>query len=226
MGRIALTLTFIAAFPLLLLIRSADASAANASVERRMMIYGDSLSAGYGIDPKQGWATLLQSELKKDGVTVVNSSISGETTRGGLNRIKADLLRIKPDIMVLALGANDGLRGLPVAQTRNNLQAIIDEARRAKARVVLIGIQIPPNYGIDFARQFRDLYVDLANSNRLPPPPFLLEGFAEKLEMFQPDRLHPTAGAQPAMLKNVLPVILKVVKESRSTVALAVPAKK
>jgi acyl-CoA thioesterase-1 len=180
-----------------------------AAAAQRIMVYGDSLSAAYGIDPKDGWVSLLQSSLKADGVTVVNSSISGETSRGGMNRIRTDLDRVRPNVVVLALGANDGLRGLPVVETRRNLQAILDEVRGAKAKVVLIGIQIPPNYGIEYAQQFRDLYFDLARLNNLAPPPFLLEGFADKLELFQADRLHPKAEAQPAILANVLPSIRK-----------------
>ncbi len=186
---------------------SADARA------QRLMIYGDSLSAAYGIDPKKGWVSLLQSRLQPDGVTVINSSISGETTRGGLNRIKADLARIKPNLVVLVLGANDGLRGLPIGETRKNLQSIINNTQAAGAKVVLIGVQIPPNYGIEYARQFRDLYFDLARINHLSQPPFLLEGFADRLEWFQADRLHPTTEAQPAILENVLPVIRKALNQ-------------
>jgi len=177
------------------------------------MVYGDSLSAAYGIDPKDGWVSLLQARLQPEGVTVVNSSISGETTRGGLNRIKTDLARIRPNVVVLALGANDGLRGLPIAETRKNLQSMISNIQAANARVVLIGIQIPPNYGIEYSRQFRDLYFDLARSNHVLPPPFLLEGIADKLELFQADRLHPKAEAQPAILDNVLPVIRKALNK-------------
>ena len=183
---------------------------------QRIMVYGDSLSAAYGIDPKVGWVRLLQIRLQSEGVTVVNSSISGETTRGGLNRIKTDLARIKPNVVVLALGANDGLRGLPIAETRKNLQSMISDIQAANARVVLIGIQIPPNYGIEYSQQFRDLYFELASRNHVSRPPFLLEGFADKLELFQADRLHPTAEAQPAILENVLPVIRKALIKSAS----------
>lgn len=184
-----------------------------AAAAPRIMIYGDSLSAAYGFDPKDGWVSLLQKRLQSEGVTVVNSSVSGETTLGGLNRIKTDLARIKPDIVVLALGANDGLRGLPIAETQKNLQSMISDIQSAKAKVVLIGIQIPPNYGIEFSRQFRDLYFDLARNNHISPPPFLLEGIADKLEWFQADRLHPKAVAQSAILENVLPVIRKALNK-------------
>ena len=186
-----------------------------AATAQRVMIYGDSLSAAFGIDPKDGWVSLLQSRLRSEGVTVINSSISGETTRGGLNRIKTDLARIKPNLVVLALGANDGLRGLPIAETRKNLQSMINDIQAASAKVVLIGIQIPPNYGIEYSQQFRDLYFDLAKNNHVSPPPFLLEGIADKLELFQADRLHPKAEAQPAILENVLPVIRKALNKPR-----------
>ena len=188
-------------------------TASAAATAQRIMVYGDSLSAAYGIDPKQGWVSLLQTRLRSEGVTVVNSSVSGETSRGGLNRIKTDLARIKPDVVVLALGANDGLRGLPIAETRKNLQSMIIDIQAANATVVLIGIRIPPNYGIEYSRQFRDLYIDLARSNHVSPPPFLLEGIADRLELFQADRLHPNAEAQPAILANVLPVIRKALNK-------------
>ncbi|MBL0124966.1 MAG: arylesterase [Betaproteobacteria bacterium] len=189
---------------------------ASAATAQTVMIYGDSLSAAYGLDPNDGWVSLLQVRLKPEGIIVVNSSISGETTHGGLSRISTDLAKIKPNVVVLALGANDGLRGLPIADTKKNLQSMIDSIQKAKARIVLIGIQIPPNYGIDYSRQFRDLYFELAKSNRVLPPPFLLEGVADKLELFQADRLHPKAEAQPAILENVLPTIRKVLNKTAS----------
>lgn len=189
---------------------------ASAATAQTVMIYGDSLSAAYGLDPNDGWVSLLQVRLKPEGIIVVNSSISGETTRGGLSRISTDLAKIKPNVVVLALGANDGLRGLPIADTKKNLQSMIDSIQKAKARIVLIGIQIPPNYGIDYSKQFRDLYFELAKSNRVLPPPFLLEGVADKLELFQADRLHPKAEAQPAILENVLPTIRKVLNKTAS----------
>jgi acyl-CoA thioesterase I len=188
----------------------------SAATAQTVMIFGDSLSAAYGLDPNDGWVSLLQVRLKPEGVIVVNSSISGETTRGGLSRISTDLAKIKPNVVVLALGANDGLRGLPIAETKKNLQSMIDSIQKAKARIVIIGIQIPPNYGIDYSKQFRDLYFELAKSNRVLPPPFLLEGVADKLELFQADRLHPKAEAQSAILENVLPTIRKVLNKTAS----------
>ena len=181
------------------------------------MVFGDSLSAAYGISPSEGWVALLENQLKPRGISVVNASISGETSGGGLSRIRTDLARQKPTIVLVALGANDGLRGLPVAATRKNLDSIIKAIRAANARAVLIGIQIPPNFGIDYAANFRDMYASLAKQYRLALVPFLLEGVAEKLELFQADRLHPIAAAQPAILKNVMPAIEQTLKPENAS---------
>ena len=194
-----LTLLLAAAFP--------SAAKESNSIRERVMIFGDSLSAAYGIDPKDGWVALMGAKMRPQGIAVVNASVSGETSRGGLSRIKADMARISPTIVVLALGANDGLRGLPNADTRKNLDAIINAVRTASARVVLVGLQIPPNYGLEYAQQFRDMYADLAAKYKLPFVPFLLEGFADKLELFQADHLHPTAAAQQKILDNVTPAV-------------------
>jgi acyl-CoA thioesterase-1 len=179
------------------------------------MVYGDSLSAAYGINPAEGWVSLMAEKLKGRAVRIVNASISGETSAGGASRIGADLQRHKPDWVVLALGANDGLRGLPVAETRKNLLRMIDAARAANAQIILVGIQIPPNYGLDYARNFRDLFPALARERKLPFVPFLLEGIAEDLANFQADRLHPTAAAQPRILANVLPVVERQLSTKR-----------
>ena len=184
------------------------------TARERVMIFGDSLSAAYGINPKDGWVALLGAKLAPRGVIVMNASVSGETSRGGLNRIKADLTRLSPTIVVLVLGANDGLRGLPNADTRKNLDAIIGVARAASARVVLVGIQIPPNYGLEYATEFRDIYPDLAAKYKLPFVPFLLDGFADKLEFFQADRVHPTVAAQPKIVDNVMPAILQAIAKT------------
>lgn len=183
----------------------------------RVMVFGDSLSAAYGISTKDGWVALLEAALRPQGITVVNASVSGETTRGGLSRIKADMARLHPTIVVLALGANDGLRGLPNADTRKNLEAIILAARGMSARVVLVGIQIPPNYGLEYAQQFRDMYADLAAKHKLPLVPFLLDGLADKLELFQADRLHPTAAAQARILNNVVPAVRQAIAKTSAT---------
>ena len=194
------TMLIVVAFP---------AGAKEAARRERIMVFGDSLSAAYGINVKDGWVALLEAKLRPQGIAVLNASISGETTRGGLSRIKADLARLNPTIVVLALGANDGLRGLPNADTRKNLEAMIAATRTFGARVVLVGIQIPPNYGLEYAQQFRDMYAELAAKHKLPFVPFLLEGIADKLELFQGDRLHPTAVAQSKILDNVTAAVMQ-----------------
>lgn len=170
-----------------------------------ILVYGDSLSAAYGIPREQGWATLLQQRLHKQGYShqVINASISGETTSGGLSRIKASLQQHKPDIMLLELGANDGLRGLPVAEMQQNLTSIIEAGRSTGARIILIGIMIPPNYGPGYTRQFSASFPALAKRYHLPLVPFLLDGVAGKRELTQDDGLHPTAAAQSLILENV-----------------------
>jgi acyl-CoA thioesterase-1 len=202
----AVTLATLFAFPAL----ANNAAAAKGTV----MVFGDSLSAGYGLRPNEGWVSLMQKELTPLGVAVVNASISGETTSGGVSRIKADLARHKPTVVVIALGANDGLRGLAVAEMRRNLETILSDVSRAGARAVLVGIQIPPNYGIQYAEDFKAVFPKLAAERKLPLVPFLLDGIAENLDNFQPDRLHPIASAQPRILQNVLPVVQKVVKSA------------
>jgi acyl-CoA thioesterase-1 len=194
---------------LLALVRTALVAAtlftAPAFAAGTVLVFGDSLSAAYGIAPKQGWVHLLGDRLARAGLPwrVVNASVSGETTAGGLRRLPEDLKRHKPDIAVIELGANDALRGQPVEAIRTNLERMIELARAARAEPVLVGIMIPPNYGIDYAREFRELYGDLAKKHQVPLVPFLLEGLADKPEMFQNDQLHPTARAQPRILDNI-----------------------
>jgi len=171
---------------------------------RTLLVFGDSLSAAYGLSPDQGWVHLLGERAARiDGWHVVNASVSGETTAGGLRRLPADLARHKPALVVIALGANDALRGQPIAGIRDNLEKMVRLARQARAEPVLVGIMIPPNYGIDYAEQFRALYPAVAAKNRIPIVPFLLEGIADKPDLFQADQLHPTASAQPIILDNV-----------------------
>ena len=166
---------------------------------------GDSLSAAYGIAQARGWVALLEERLKRErpDYSVVNASISGETTSGGAARIDFTLQKHKPRIVVLELGANDGLRGLPVAQMKQNLAAMIERAQKSGARVVLVGMKLPPNYGPGYAGAFEASFGELARRYRTALVPFLLEGFAEDPAMFQPDRIHPTAEAQPLMLERV-----------------------
>ena len=178
-----------------------------------MLVFGDSLSAAYGLAASQGWVHLLGERAAKLDWRVANASVSGETTAGGLRRLPEDLKRHKPAVVVIALGANDALRGLPVAGMRQNLEQMIRLARAAGAEPVLAGMMIPPNYGIEYAAQFRDLYARLAGAHRVPLVPFLLEGLADKPELFQADQLHPTAGAQARILDNVWPTLEPLIRK-------------
>lgn len=180
---------------------------------RNILVFGDSLSAGYGIPLEAAWPSLMQQKLKgsKPDYNVVNQSISGETTAGGRSRLPGALAQHQPAIVILALGANDGLRGLPLNQMQNNLQAMIAYARGTGARVVLVGMRVPPNYG-PYAQKFEDMYVRLAKENQLPLVKFLLEGIADKPAMFQADGLHPTAIAQRRILDNVWPALTPLLR--------------
>jgi acyl-CoA thioesterase I len=180
-----------------------------------ILVFGDSLAAGYGLPQQAGWVTLLQQRLDKEQrhYSVVNASISGETTAGGHARIAAALTEHRPTIVILELGANDGLRGLPLQTSRANLAAILQACRDRQARVLLVGMKMPPNYGPAYTRQFEDIYRELARQPQTRLVPFLLEGIADKREMFQADGLHPTAAAQPVILENLWkelkPMLLK-----------------
>jgi acyl-CoA thioesterase-1 len=170
-----------------------------------VLVYGDSLSAGYGLAREEGWVSLLAARLRaqRPDYRVVNASLSGETTLGGANRIEAVLAAHRPAVVIVALGANDGLRGASLEAMRANLVTILDACRRAGARVLLAGMRLPPNYGNPYAEKFARVYAELAASRRLAFVPFLLEGFAEKREYFQSDGIHPTAQAQPLILETV-----------------------
>ncbi len=174
-----------------------------------ILVVGDSLSAGYGLGAGQSWPALLGKRLRDERLdySVVNASISGDTTSGGRSRIVTALDQSRPAVVIIALGGNDGLRGLPVSAMRENLNAMIDAARARKARIVLAGMKLPPNYGIDYTRAFEQSYVDLARRHKAALVPFLLEGVAEKRELFQPDGIHPVAEAQPVILENVWKVL-------------------
>ena len=169
-----------------------------------ILVYGDSLSAAYGIPQSSGWVALLGERLKqrKSDYTVVNASISGETSAGGAARIGKTLAANKPAIVIVELGANDGLRGLPVTEMKKNLAAIVQASKRDGARVMLVGMQLPPNYGVPYVNQFRAAFGEVARDERVAFVPFLLEGLDQR-EQFQPDNLHPTAKAQPILLDNV-----------------------
>ena len=154
---------------------------------------------------RRGWVALLEERLKRErpDYSVANASISGETTAGGLARIDKVLALHKPAVVILELGANDGLRGLPVAAMKSNLAAIIERSQKAGARVLLVGVRMPPNYGESYTQAFERALADAAKSRKTALVPNLMEGFSEKLELFQADRIHPTEAAQPAVLKNI-----------------------
>ena len=162
------------------------------------MIYGDSLSAGYGLPQKTGWVSLLKKQLKKHqpNYQVINASISGETALGGLNRIEQVLKRFHPNIVIVELGANDGLRGMPIKSIHDNLEAIVKACKQNKASVLLVGMRLPPNYGATYTQNFSAIYQQIANHHKLRLVPFLLEGFGDKPEYFQADRMHPNKIAQ------------------------------
>lgn len=183
------------------------AGPAHAAATRTLLVVGDSLSAEYGLPRDSGWVQALAQRLGKVApqYSVVNASISGDTTSGGRTRLDALLLRHHPAIVVIELGANDGLRGLRVDAMRDNLQAMITLCQRRGSAVLLVGIEMPPNYGSAYAQSFHAVFGTLAQRNHIALVPFLMEGFADRLELFQPDHLHPLAVAQPRMLDNVWP---------------------
>lgn len=177
----------------------------------KLLVWGDSLSAAYGIPLDKGWVSLLQSKLG-DQYSVVNGSISGETSAGGLTRLPEALKQHQPAYVLLELGANDGLRGIDLPTMRSNLEQMIKLAQAAKAKVVLVGIKLPPNYGAVFTDKFEATYAELAKQYALPIVPFLLEGVAENWDLMQADGLHPTVEAQPKVLENVWGVLEPILR--------------
>jgi acyl-CoA thioesterase I len=177
----------------------------NAQAADKILVFGDSLSAGYGIAVDKSWPALLQEKLHQEKLSqaTINASISGETTAGGRSRLPAVLAREQPQIVILALGANDGLRGLPLTQTRDNLAAMAHAAKAAGARVLLVGMRLPPNYGPNYTREFNALFDSVAKQEKTALLPFLLEPIALDDAAFQADRLHPTAAAQPKIRDHV-----------------------
>jgi acyl-CoA thioesterase-1 len=170
-----------------------------------LLVVGDSISAGYGLDKlEEGWVALLQEKLKPRGIEVVNASISGDTTAGGLARIDALLERVRPAWVLLELGGNDGLRGLTPAQMNANLTGMIGKARAFKAQVLLMGMQIPPNYGKRYAEMFQRVYGEVAQNSGVGLVPFLLEGVGGQDSMMQADGIHPNRSAQPVLLEQVM----------------------
>ncbi len=204
---------------LLLLAFSASAqpaaqARAAAPAPRTVLVMGDSLSAAYGLSAAQGWVALTGAQLARSHPDwrIVNASISGETTAGGAARIGAELQRHRPAVVVIALGANDGLRGLPLKQTRANLDRMIAAAQAGGARVLLVGMRIPPNYGPDYTRGFEDNFRTLAAERKVALLPFLLEPIALDRASFQGDNLHPTAAAQPRLRDHVWKALAPLLK--------------
>ncbi len=195
----------------------AGLSAQTPAAARTILILGDSLSAEYGLKRGTGWVALLEQRLAREKIAarVVNASISGDTTSGGRSRLPALLAREKPTHVVIELGGNDALRGLPLAMTEDNLTAMTRAAQAAGARVLLVGMQVPPNYGTDYANRFAGLFAAVAKAQKAAVVPFLLKGVAdgpEPTRMFQPDRIHPRAEAHPQMLANVWPELKKLLR--------------
>jgi len=180
-----------------------------------ILVFGDSISAGYGLARvEQGWVALLQTRLKEQeyGYQVVNASVSGETTAGGLARLPRALTLHQPKIVILELGGNDGLRALPIAQMRANLVRMIDLSTAAGAKVLLLGMRMPPNYGPEFTEQFRQCYSDVARDKKLPLVPFLLNDTALSTNLMQADGIHPNELGQPQLLANVWPSLTPMLR--------------
>jgi acyl-CoA thioesterase-1 len=196
---------------------AADAQAAS-QPKPAIVVLGDSLSAEYGLPRDTGWVNLLRDKLAKErfDYSVANSSISGDTTSGGRARLTAVLSRIKPAVVIVELGANDALRGVPLATTETNLRSIVEASQAAHAKVLLIGMYVPPNYGPDYTQKFHAVYERIAKDKNVPLVPFLLAGIADKPAMFQADQIHPTVQAQPLLLDNVWPTLKPLLGASAS----------
>ncbi|HET7032338.1 MAG TPA: arylesterase [Casimicrobiaceae bacterium] len=182
-----------------------------------VLVVGDSISAAYGLAPGTGWVDLLSARLATEHYShrVVNASITGDTTAGGRARLPALLMRYKPTVVIVELGGNDGLRGGDLTATRDNLDAMIADVQRAGAKPLIVGMKVPPNYGTAYVRKFDALYADVAKAHKAPLVPFFFEGFGEKTELFQADRIHPTAAAQPLLLDNVWPQLRPLLGKPR-----------
>ncbi|MBQ5938525.1 MULTISPECIES: arylesterase [unclassified Massilia] len=207
-------LAFLKKWAVFLLVTLA-ASASAYSAPKTVLVVGDSLSAEYGIARGAGWVSLLEQKLKAEKVQarVVNASISGETTSGGRARLPALLGQHRPDIVVIELGANDGLRGLPVTSAEANLRAMVAMSKDKKAEVLLVGMRMPPNYGRAYTEKFFDMFKKVSTETKSPLVPFMLEGVADKPALFQQDRLHPLADAHPIILSNIWPQFASLIKK-------------
>ncbi|MFO1220211.1 MAG: arylesterase [Burkholderiaceae bacterium] len=193
---------------------------ARAAAPKRLLVVGDSLSAEYGLARGSGWVALLEHKLRENklDVQVVNASVSGDTTSGGRSRLAALLAQHKPTHVIVELGGNDALRGLPLQMTRDNLVAMLQACRASGARALLVGMQVPPNYGRSYSDEFAALFAAVAKAEGAALVPFLLAGVADGPDaaaLFQPDRIHPNAQAQPIMLANVWPVLKPLLGAAR-----------
>lgn len=195
---------------------SKAAKRASGPETRNLVVLGDSISAEYGLARDRGWVKLLADRLTRERIdySVVNASISGETTSGGRSRLPEILARTKPAIVVIELGGNDGLRGLSLAATEDNLAAMIRAAQAAGARVLIVGMQLPPNYGRAYTDRFAVLFETLAKRYRTELVPFFFAGFADRFDLFQPDRIHPTEAAQARLLDNVWPALQPLLRHA------------
>ena len=191
------------------------ASASAYSAPKTVLVVGDSLSAEYGLTRGAGWVALLEQKLKAEKIDarIVNASISGETTSGGRARLPALLTAHKPQIVVIELGANDGLRGLPVASAEANLRQMVTLSQKQDAKVMLIGMRMPPNYGRAYTERFFGMYGTLSKDLKAPLVPFMLEGVADKPALFQADRLHPNAQAHPIILNTIWPTFSSLIRQ-------------
>lgn len=198
---------------LMLLLALTANSVAVVPGKTRVLIFGDSLSAAYGLQPEQGWPALAAVELAKQNIVVINASVSGETTAGGLSRLPEVLKRHRPNVVVIALGANDGLRGLDPSAMQRNLVAMTKLAQASKARVLIIGIRLPPNFGLEYNQLFEQSFVEVATQQRTPLLKFLLEPIADDNSAFQADQLHPSASAQPKIWAHVRKALLPLIKK-------------
>ncbi len=180
-----------------------------------ILIYGDSLSAAYEIPQQLGWVSLLQQRLEDQHYPykVINASVSGETTSGGLSRLSATLNEHQPNIVILELGANDGLRGLPLTEMKANLAQIIEQSKKSGAKVLIIGMRIPPNYGPKYSQSFTQKYQQLSQEFKVPRVPFMLQGMENRLELIQDDGLHPNVQGQPIILENIWPQLKLILKK-------------
>jgi len=181
-----------------------------------ILVLGDSLSAGYGISTSSGWVALLQRRLEQQGYPqrVVNASISGDTTSGGLARLPQALAQHQPQLVILELGANDGLRGLSLEEMRRNLVTIIDKSREQGATLLLVGVRLPPNYGALYVKKFHDVYRQLAQKHKVAFVPYLLAGVGGRADLIQADGLHPRAKAQGLILDSIWPHLLPILKRT------------